>query len=112
VRTIEEIQVQIDRILKDDEYGDEYDQGQQSEAGRLAGFRRGQKLIAEGKTRDEITAWAQEDDRSYASYGDDYADAWQSGYSTALFWVAEQYDWDDDGNAIRRPDSIFPAENW
>lgn len=109
MRDIQQIEQEIAELQQ--KYGDDpgyyYDQDQASDFGMLAGFRAGLKMIQEGKTSEEITAYAQRDQHDYVSHGDDLEDAWQSGYSCALFWVGEQFDWDDDGVPIFRPGNIF-----
>jgi hypothetical protein len=35
--------------------------------------------------------------KAYRSYGDDYADLYQSGWHTAISWLAREFDWDEAG---------------
>lgn len=78
--------------------------------GMMAGFEQGKEFIQSGMTSAEIAEYTQRDERGYRSHGDDGMDAWQGGYSCALYWVAEQYDWDDEGNPIYREGNIWGEE--
>lgn len=109
MRTIEELEREIVEATQD--YVDEHDQDSQYDAGMKAGFKAALRLTKEGKTPDEIFEYAQTDQKAYVSHGDDYADAWQSGYTCALEWAAEQFDWNKDGEPIFREGNKlgFPA---
>lgn len=77
------------------EYGDHRDE--QAYDGERCGFLAGIRLTKRGYTERQIWEFAASDDANYRSWGDDAADAWQSGYTCALYWCADQYDWNADG---------------
>lgn len=99
MRTIAEVEAQL---LDWEELPDTRDQDAQYDRGMQAGFRTAIRMLQAGNTSAGILDYAQADERDYVSVGDDYADAWQNGYSTALYWAAEQFDWDTDGAAVFR----------
>jgi hypothetical protein len=100
MRTIEQIQAEINAIRFDG--FDARDQGDHWKDGFHSGLTLGLALTQQGKTSDDIFADAQATASGYNSHGDDMEDAWQSGYTAALYWCAEQYDWDSEGKPIFR----------
>lgn len=104
MRTIAEIEA---LLLPEKELPDISDQDAQYDRGVQAGFKKAIRMIEDGKTTPDILEYARADSLGYVSHGDDYADAWQSGYSTALYWAAEQYDWDEEGVPIFREGNIW-----
>ena len=75
--------------------------------GMITGFKTGIRLTKEGKTEQQIIDYIHEDEAEYRSVGDDDADAYQSGFTCALWWAADQYEWDADGMPILHPDAII-----
>jgi hypothetical protein len=106
MRTVEEINARLVKIDSDDR-----DQDTAHQVGMNNGFVRAIQLIQDGKTTAEILEKAQASERNYTPYGDDYEDAYQSGYVLALYWCVEQLDWDADGNPIYRPGNIWGLGN-
>ncbi|MEP7289670.1 MAG: hypothetical protein ABI947_28295 [Chloroflexota bacterium] len=104
MRTIDEIQAQI-TPLKNIVF-DEHDMNDQNRAGMRAGFKTALKLTYDGKTPIEILEYTRRDEKSYNTYGDSFASAWQSGYICALYWAAEQHDLDQDGKLILRTRTV------
>jgi hypothetical protein len=85
MRTVDEIQQEIDRAVQNIGESDSDDRGKSFASGMLAAFQAGLRLVKEGKNHDEITGIALKDMLTYVSHGDDCADAWQSGYSCGLW---------------------------
>lgn len=106
MRTIEEINAQLQPVETDDR-----DQDMAHRAGMNNGFVRAIQLIQDGKTTADILASAQASERSYQSFGDDYEDAYQSGFVLALYWCAEQLDWTEDGEPVYRDGNIWGLTN-
>ncbi len=106
MRTIEDIEAQIP-----EEQPDIHDEDAQFQNGLRAGFKAAIGLIERGKSTAEILAFTQVEESEHKSVGDDYADAYQSGRTTALYWVAEQYDWDGEGNPLFREGNIWGQTN-
>lgn len=75
--------------------------------GMRDGFKTGLRLTKEGKTAQEIWEYAASNDANYISYGDDLADAYQGGYTCALYWCADQYDWNGDGMPVYVPGNFL-----
>lgn len=107
MRTIDELQAEIDEARAAIEGDDSLDELDASWAqGMLDGFEQGRQLVRDGKTSAEIAAWAAAQDAAYVSVGNDRADVWQSGYTAALDWVGEQFDWQG-GNPVYREGNRF-----
>lgn len=105
MRTVEQVRERIAEFeVRVKECDEPNSQDGQSDLGMLAGFKRALNLIEEGKTNQDIFKFAQDAVKSYVPYGDDGEDAWQGGFTTALEWAAERYDWDEEGNATFRED--------
>lgn len=64
-------------------------------------------MIERGATPAELLILAQGSERNYTSYGNDDEDMYQNGRLCALYWAAEQYDWDAEGNPIYRAGNIW-----
>lgn len=111
MRTIAEVEMEFNRI-NDRWSGDAHEEGDRSDEGMLMGFKTIMRWIGEGKTLDEMIALTRKDENGYHSWGDDYADAEQSGFICALYWGCEQYDWTEDGQPIFREGNILgqPAD--
>lgn len=106
MRTEQEIAQEIEKSSAALNHDEEYihDMDRAATEGQIAGFETGLKLMREGKTPLEIAQYALSCERSYVAYGNDKEDAWQSGYTVALEWVGEQFDWTEN-------DVIFRAGN-
>jgi hypothetical protein len=102
MRTIEEIRRALPVLSADPDRDTS-----PSEEGLTAGLHRGLRFTDEGKSPTEILRIAQAMEQGYCSVGSDNEDEWQSAFSAALYWVAEQYDWDADGNPIYREGNIW-----
>lgn len=106
MRSLEEINAQLVKIETD-----ERDQDTAHQVGMNNGFVRAIQLIQDGKNTTDILAAAQASERNYTPYGDDYEDAYQSGFVLALYWCAEQLDWDADGEPIYRDGNVWGLTN-
>jgi hypothetical protein len=107
MRTEIQLLMQIDEYrewMNDDNIG--Y-QGEANAEGMIAGFKAGIRLTKEGKTEQQIIDYIHADDMAYSSHGDDDQDAYQSGFSCALWWAADQYEWIEDGTPVLHEDSIL-----
>lgn len=95
MRTIAEISSQFAEV------GEEGDISAQAHAyGMNAGLRDAIRLVASGKTNDDILEFATHLQQQYRSVGDDYSDIFEQARLTALLWSAERFDWNAAGKAI------------
>lgn len=104
MRTIEEIRYYIDHRPDEGTYGYRHAQDIAHDEGFEAGMRKAMALVEAGETNEAIYQFAQNDQKAYTPHGDDCADAYQSGYTTALEWAAERFDWDEEGTPHFRND--------
>lgn len=107
MRTIEEIQQQLAHEPDKDDGSYQHSQDAAYDDGFDAGMRTGAKLVQQGKSSADILHYAQADELGYLPHGNDDEDAWQSGYSTALFWCAEQFDWNAEGVPVYRAGNVW-----
>lgn len=107
MRTEIQLLMQIDeqRELMFSEYGDS--RSENACDGMIAGFKTGIRLTKEGRTEQQIIDYIYEDEAEYRSFGDDDRDAYQSGFTCALWWAADQYEWDADGMPVYHDDAII-----
>lgn len=115
MRTIEEIQAQI---VKHEGTAREYDQADYvhdcdvaDNMGMIAGFNAGLRQIERGQNSLDIARGAWVDAAAYRSCGNDDEDSYQIGFTRALYWVSEQFDWTEDGDAIFRPGNILGEQS-
>lgn len=106
MRTVEEIQYWIGRRPDQGTFGYMHALDIAYDDGFDSGMHKGLRMTQEGKTPADILSFAQADQAAYVPHGDDQEDAWQSGYTVALEWCAEQFDWDETGQPIGRPGNV------
>ncbi len=103
MRTLDEILANIEQsetaVADSDEY--QNDQDAAFTSGLIVGFKTALRMTKQYKTPAEILEHARADEREYVSVGNDNDDAFQSGFTTALLWAAEEFDWDESGKAIK-----------
>lgn len=106
MRTIEELLAELVAATADDsDRGGSEDNANRD--GCIDGFYAALRMIGNGRTSAEILNAAQADEAAYVAHGNDDQDAWQNGYLMALYWAAEQFDWDAEGVPLFRDGNVW-----
>lgn len=108
MRTIEEIDQHITdcQMALDDNSGYIPCEDDAYHGGMIAGFKEAKRLIERGWDAKLILHHARVQNGAYVSRGYELRDAHQSGYTAAMCWAGEEFDWDADGNVIMREDEV------